>query len=196
MTLETTLAAALAAGPLPAGAAPAASFVEVLLADGRPTAAAEGARLYDWLLGAWDVEVFDVQDDGSRRKTRGEWHFARVLEGRAIQDVFIVPARAERKSDEPPKPGNRYGTTIRVYDPAADHWRITWFNPVTGEKDSLMARRQGEEILQEGKDDEGAPMRWVFSDITPRSFRWRGEVSRDGGKTWRLGAEFFATRRP
>jgi hypothetical protein len=196
VTLETTLAAALAASPLAAGSAPAASFVEVLLAEGRPPAGNEGARLYDWLLGAWDVEVFDVQDDGSRRKTRGEWHFARVLEGRAIQDVFIVPARAERKHGEPEKPGNRYGTTIRVYDPATDRWHIRWFNPVTGAQDSLVARRQGEEILQEGKDDDGSPIRWVFSDITPRSFRWRGEVSSDGGKTWRLGAEFLATRRP
>ena len=195
MTLETTLAAALAAGPLVAGTS-ASSLADVLLSGAGPQAASEGGRLYDWLIGAWDVEVFDVLEDGSRRKSRGEWHFARVLEGRAIQDVFIVPARAERKSGEPPTPGNRYGTTIRVYDPAGDRWRINWFNPVTGAHDSLVARRQGEEILQEGKHADGVPIRWVFSDITPRSFRWRGEVSPDGGQTWRLGVEFFATRRP
>jgi len=35
---------------------------------------------------------------------------------------------------------------------------------------------------------------WSFRDITPRSFRWRGEVSVDGGAAWRLDVEFLARR--
>ena len=30
---------------------------------------------------------------------------------------------------------------------------------------------------------EGSPMRWVFSEITEQSFRWRRVVSTDDGKT-------------
>jgi len=42
-------------------------------------------------------------------------------------------------------------------------------------------------------------VRWSFTQITPDSFRWTGERSRDDGatdddKTWQLQAEFFARR--
>ena len=52
----------------------------------------------------------------------------------------------------------------------------------------------GETIVQEGKGAGANPIRWSFSDIAPKSFRWRGEVSADGGATWRLNVEFFARR--
>ena len=35
---------------------------------------------------------------------------------------------------------------------------------------------------------------WSFSEITPQSFRWRGEVSVDDGASWRLDVEFLAHR--
>jgi hypothetical protein len=41
-----------------------------------------------------------------------------------------------------------------------------------------------------------ASVRWSFSDITPDTFRWRGERSRDGDKSWQLQAEFLARRVP
>lgn len=41
---------------------------------------------------------------------------------------------------------------------------------------------------------DGSLMRWSFVDTTPDSFTWRGELSTDGGATWRLEAEFFGRR--
>src|SRR5215212_3420113 len=102
-----------------------------LLADGPSPEIAKGAHVYEWLIGDWDAVVIDHLDDGSMRRSRAEIHFAWVLEGRAIQDTWIAPPRDERDF-ETPRAGNRYGTTIRVYDPKADVWRVTWFNPVTG----------------------------------------------------------------
>jgi len=154
---------------------------------------AEAMTLYGQLVGRWEVDVVDYDSAGPRRQ-RGEWVFGWVLEGRAIQDVLIVPARSEGRPKDLPADGNRYGTTLRVYDPASDTWQITWINPVRQVRNTLVGRRVGAEIVQEGRDTDGRLMRWTFSDITPRSFHWRGEFSIDGGRTWRLGAEFFGRR--
>ena len=168
-------------------------FWEALSAGGPLPGRADRMTLYDALIGDWEVDVIDYEADGSRRTSSGEWHFGWVLEGRAIQDVFIVPTRASRKPEETAGPGNRYGTSIRVYDPRADAWNVTWINPVSGAFNTLVGKKRGDEIVQEG-EDHGEPIRWIFSEITSRSFRWRGEVSADEGKTWRLKVEFFARR--
>jgi hypothetical protein len=93
---------------------PASAFLEALAAPG-PFPDNGGSRdLYDGLIGSWDAEVVDHLPDGSDRHQSAEMHFAWVLEGRAIQDLWIAPARRERGSPErPTTPGNRYGTTVR-----------------------------------------------------------------------------------
>jgi hypothetical protein len=44
-------------------------------------------------------------------------------------------------------------------------------------------------------DEDDPQLRWRFTDITPQSFVWRGEISRDGGATWTLDEEMRITRR-
>jgi hypothetical protein len=168
-------------------------FCEVLPSEVISPDLSQNADLYGWLIGSWEVDLIDYDLGASPHKSKGEWHFSRVLEGRAIQDVFIVPVRGSR--DGVGKEGNRYGTTLRFYDPTIDAWRITWFNPVRTVKNELIARRKGNDIVQDGKLDDGTLMRWSFVDIKPDSFRWLGENSDDGGKTWVLGAEFLAKRK-
>jgi hypothetical protein len=50
--------------------------------------------------------------------------------------------------------------------------------------------------VQLGNNDAGEAVRWSFTAIKPDSFRWLGERSRDGGKSWQLQAEFLAQRIP
>src|SRR2546425_5180290 len=50
----------------------------------------------------------------------------RSLEGRAVQDVWIVPSRSARQAPGVSAPGILYGTTLRVYDPRSDLWHIIW----------------------------------------------------------------------
>ncbi len=171
----------------------AVDFCEVLPSEVISTDLNQNADLYGWLIGSWEVDVTDYDLGASPHKSKGEWHFSRVLEGRAIQDIFIVPIRGSR--ERVGKEGNRYGTTLRFYDPTIDAWRMTWFNPVRAVKNELIGRRKGNDIVQDGKQDDGTVMRWSFVDIKSDSFRWLGESSNDGGKTWVLGAEFLAKRR-
>jgi hypothetical protein len=143
-----------------------------------------------WLIGGWGAEVRDIDDDGSVRTGTGEWWFSWVLEGRAIQDVWIVPARAERRHRGDPlqTADNRYGSTLRYFDRTEDLWRIVWVNPVSGALNTLQGRRDANRITLEGVED-GAPIRWSFEDIEADSFTWRGEQKTKAG-AWRLTAEF------
>ena len=60
----------------------------------------------------------------------------------------------------------------------------------------MVGRKEGSDIVQLGKSPDGNLIRWSFREITPESFRWRGEVSVDGGTTWRLDVEFLAAPPP
>jgi hypothetical protein len=172
------------------------AMIEALKADGPAPDRAEAMALYGWLIGAWEVEVLDRDEDGAIRRATGEWHFDWVLEGRAIQDVFIVPRRSERRRDGMAAAGNRYGTTLRVPNPADGTWRIDWSNPISQARSSMIGRRQGSDIVQDGINADGAdaPYRWIFSEIAGDAFRWRAEISRDGGRSWTTTVEFRARR--
>lgn len=157
-----------------------------------PEIAAED-DLYGRLIGSWNAEVVDLDDDGTRRTQRAEIHFARVLEGRAVQDVWIVPPRDERRPDTP-RQRNRYGTTLRVFDASLGAWRVTWINPVSGAETRLIGRRAGDDIVQEGVQPDGSIWRWSFCEISDASFHWVSHSSKDGGRTWTPSTEFFAKR--
>lgn len=167
-------------------------FFTLLAAAGRSAEIPESADVYGWLIGSWALDVRHYKAvDVTPLAIRGEAHFAWVLEGRAVQDVWIMP------SDRAPnmeKTNNMYGTTLRVWDPSIQAWRITWTNPVTGHREEQIGRRVGEDIVQVGARPDGTPTRWRFTKITPDFFHWIGEALMPDGRTWRLEGEFLAKR--
>jgi hypothetical protein len=173
------------------------ALTDALIADGPASDRGGKMDLYGWLIGSWDLEVTRFFDDGSKRQRRGEWHFGWVLEGRAIQDVWIVPRRGLRHGDAAANT-NTWGTTLRIYDPRIDAWQIQWIDPVTQNFLAMIGRKEGDDIVQLGTSAEGRAVRWSFSLITPDSFRWRGETSRGAADEahWHLDVEFFARRAP
>ncbi|HTU71644.1 MAG TPA: hypothetical protein VMF11_15180 [Candidatus Baltobacteraceae bacterium] len=110
-----------------------------------------------------------------------------------MQLVWAIPRRSQRRAGTP-KAGNRYGTTLCVWDAQIGGWRVTWINPVSGARTELTARGDRERIVQIGRHADGTPVRWNFSEITERSFRWSGEALETDGKTWRLEVEFRGTK--
>jgi hypothetical protein len=172
------------------------AFLEVLGADGPAADRAGKMDLYGRFVGSWELDVTQIADDGTKRRRPGEWHFGWALEGRAIQDVWIVPPRGEARHGDAAARVNSYGSTLRVYDPGIDAWRIQWTDPVTRNFLGMIGCAEGENIVQLGTRADGTLLRWSFSEITPDSFLWRGEVSADQGATWRLNVEFTAKRMP
>ena len=157
------------------------SFMSALHTGGPAPDRAGKMDLYGWLVGAWEMDAVVHGDDGTTHTGRGEIHFGWVLEGRAIQDVWILP-------------GVFHGTTLRIYDPGIDAWHILWSDPLKQYYTRQIGRARGSDIVQEGRADGGAAVRWSFTDITPNSFRWLGERSLNDGATWHLQAEFRARR--
>lgn len=186
--------AALTSGQAMAAPEAQRPFLDALRADGPSGDRAGKMDLYAWLIGSWTLDVTEHGPDGAKRQRPGEWHFGWVLEGRAIQDVWIVPPRGSDRTGEAVKSGNYYGTTLRVYDPRIDAWQIQWIEPVSQTYLAMIGRREGTDIVQIGKAPSGNLIRWSFSEITPDSFHWRGEVSADNGATWRTNVEFVARR--
>ena len=166
-----------------------------LAADGRSPDVPEAMDLYGWLVGSWELVVVGYDDAGNVIHTTGEAHFAWVLEGRAVQDVFINPLRSDRGPGSP-QFANWFGTTLRIYDPSIQAWRVNWFNPHDGIRAEQIGRRRGNQIVQEGYFPDGTPIRWTFSEITEDSFRWRGERLEADAKAWRLQVDFRARRLP
>lgn len=156
----------------------------LLFADGPFGELPEGANIYEPLIGSWEIESRWFSPGGERR-CLGEWHFARILGGLGVQDV-LFPKGASAAGR---------GTTLRCYDRSIDAWRITWMMPTSLEFSSLVGRRVGDRIVQEGVDPaSGRSLRWSFADIEPESFEWIGEASEDSGKTWVLEQEMRAAR--
>ena len=167
------------------------AFTDALLASAPDRA--EKMMLYGQFVGSWDLVVTEFHDDGTTRVRPGEWHFAWALEGRAVQDVWIVPPRGEREGDAVAL-SNRYGTTLRVYDPGIDAWHIIWTEPVGQTYLTMIGRREGSDIVQLGSNAAGLVARWGFYEITPDSFLWRGETSAGGEANWKRVVEFTARR--
>lgn len=170
------------------------SFLTLLPAAGRSPEVEPAVDIYGWLVGSWELDVLHYRGkDLSSQNRKGEAHFAWILEGRAIQDVWIMPRVRDRGLDSD-RVNNMYGTTLRMWDPALQAWRIRWFNSVSGHEERQTGRRVGDEIVQLGARPDGTATRWRFTEITNHSFCWLGEVLEADGNTWKLEGEFHARR--
>lgn len=161
------------------------TMVQALAARERAPEIPAEADVYGWLVGSWELDVVRYGQDIRDRGVKGQAHFGWVLEGRAVQDVWIMKAEGIV---------NSYGTTLRVWDASIAAWRITWMNPISGRRDELIGRRIGEDLVQIGTHGDGTPIRWRFTEITSNSFRWLGEALNPDSESWTLEAEFHGRR--
>jgi hypothetical protein len=169
------------------------AMIEALRSDGPYADLAPKLQLFGQFVGSWDVEITNYKPDDSREVVQGEWHFGWVLEGRAIQDVWIAPKRSLREISKGVT--GDYGATLRFYDPKIDAWRSTWIGPVKGYVLPFIARQIGDEIVLEGNFESGKSRKWIFSDITSESFKWRAVESDDGWLTQQKVQEMSARRK-
>ena len=157
------------------------TFVDALVSSQRSPDLADADDLFDFMIGHWDIDAVLYGPDGQTQRSTGEVIASWVLEGRAMQDLFIF--------------ASRYGTTIRTYDRALRAWRLRFINPMADETSAeLIARREGQTIEMEGKLSDGTPIRWHIHSITPTSYHYSAEKLGSDGRTWQLYLELFGKR--
>jgi hypothetical protein len=166
-------------------------FINLLNTTGRSPEIPEAADAYGWLIGSWELDCRHYK--GVKVSIKGEAHFGWVLEGRAVQDVWIMPRVSERTAIGA-RTNNMYGSTFRVWDSSIEAWRISWKNPIQSHFEEQIGRRIGKDVVQIGTRANGTTTRWRFTEITPNSFHWLGEALEPDGQTWRLEGEFLAKR--
>ena len=178
---------------LPAGAG---EFVYSLIAPGPHPSLGKHAETYGRVIGSWIGEYEDHMTDGRIETGSMEVHFFWVLQGLAVQDVWIAPSRTDRESGKTGGPSytrNTYGTTVRVFDPKSECWRVAWLNPAQNVRYDLVGHRVGDDIVQLGIHGD-VLAKWVFTQITKTSLIWRGFVMEKDGETWRMHSEFRLRR--
>ncbi len=146
------------------------------------------AATFDRLVGTWDVQYTFHLPGGSVQRKTGELRFGWIMDGRALQDIWITyPAVGEAE--------RRIGTSVRFFDSKAGEWRVVFVSPFYNAIVTVEGGLEDGRIVLRGKDPEGNDMRWSFNDLEADAFLWRGETSRDGGKTWVIEEEHRMRRR-
>jgi hypothetical protein len=140
---------------------------------------------FDFLMGRWSVHHHRLADVTDRHCT--EWvdfdsvGEARPVLGGAGNVDTVVATLPDGRSFE--------GLTLRLYDPAADLWRIWWSSTTSpGRLDPPVEGRfrDGRGVFL-GDDEIGgkpARVRYLWSAMTSTSARWEQDFSFDGGATW------------
>jgi hypothetical protein len=147
-----------------------------------PASLPDGSRDFDFEFGEWRMKLKRRIDPltGSDKwvEYQGPSVVRKVWDGKANLGEIDVEGPA----------GRIQGLSLRVYDPTSRQWSITYASSAAGMLGPPMigSFRQGRGEFYNHETYRGRAIfvRFVFADITPRSFRLEQAFSEDGGKTW------------
>ena len=93
------------------------------------------------------------------------------------------------------------GLTLRLFDPETRQWSIYWVNSTLGRMDDPVVGAfsdDGVGVFQapDVYDGQAILCRFIWSDITATTSRWRQEFSVDDGTTWEANWYMDSTRLP
>jgi hypothetical protein len=147
------------------------------------------AKVFGRLVGVWDGEYTEFSRNGNETRSSGEWLFGWVMDGRAIQGLFIIHPSAVRKE-------RYFGTTLSYFDSKPGKWSKTFVDPENGAVETLTGVSMADDrVVLLGQEMDGKESRWSFDNIRTDSWDFRDERSTDGGKTWRIREVDRMTRR-
>lgn len=164
-------------------------LIATLQATGPHPSLGDQAQVPSRLVGTWDVDYTDFAKDGKATHRTGEFVVSWVMDGRALQDLWIVNPSGKRKERE-------VYTTLHSLDPKSHTWHATFVDPEHASTARFTGGPVGSDrYVLETADLGNQTNRWSFNDIRADSFVYRDEASNDGGQTWRLQSEYKMRRR-
>ena len=143
----------------------------------------EGVHDFDFLHGTWRIH---------NRKLRAplvgsnEWY---EFEGRAVErPLWDGQANLEEYEATLPDGTPLRGLALRLYNPAAKHWTISWSSSTTGTLDPPMTGTftNGVGTFYSHEDYKGRPIivRFVWTSMGSDLARWEQAFSADDGASW------------
>jgi len=158
------------------------------LADPTPRAPQrDGAHDFDFLIGDWQAHVKRLPQrlTGSNNwvEYEGISRHKKLLDSDANFEEFDVASHDRKLRIK--------AQTLRLYNPDSHQWSIYLLDldkgtlanpPVVGQ----FTGHRGEFYDQEDYQGRAILVRYVWSDISPKSARMEQSFSPDGGKTWEV----------
>jgi hypothetical protein len=156
---------------------------------GAQTAQNDGSHDFDFEFGSWTTHLRRLAHPLSGSTAWNDYSGTSVVYkiwgGRANYGELEVDGPA----------GHIEGLTLRLYDPQAHQWNLSFADAAAGTLGTPTVggfkNGRGEFYDQETFQGRAIFVRFVFSDITPKTFRFEQSFSDDGGKTWE--ANWIAT---
>jgi hypothetical protein len=147
-----------------------------------PAAERDGQHDFDFEFGTWKAHLSrrlrPLTGSTAWVEYEGTSVVRKVWNGRANLGELEVHSPA----------GHIEGLTLRLYNPQSHQWNISWANSNDGSLGQAMIGefKNGRGVFfdQEPLNGRAIFVRFIFSDITPNSFRLEQAFSDDGGKTW------------
>lgn len=168
-------------------------IVVLVLLPGHGVAQHDAAHDFDFEIGSWKARLSRLDRPLAGSTTWLEYEGTSVVRkvwtGRANLGELEVDGAA----------GRIEGLTLRLYNPRARQWNITWANAGDGALDRAtmfggFKDGRGEFFGQHLLDGRAIYVRFVFSNITPASFNFEQAFSADGGRTWEVNWKATFTR--
>ena len=159
----------------------------------QPTQVHDGSHDFDFLIGDWKAHLRRLVDRETGVTTSdprtGAWveydgicNDRKLLDTNANLEQFeVVQASATHQTFR--------GQALRMYNPASHQWSIYGLDLDKGELDlppviGEFTGKRGEFFDSEMRNGRMVQVRYVWSDVTPKSARMEQSFSPDGGKNW------------
>ncbi|QGZ96790.1 hypothetical protein [Terricaulis silvestris] len=167
---------------------PSARILFVLLVFGwlcvltpHAVAQSDGARDFDWEIGAWNTHVrvrAPLSEDGAWTEFRGASIVHAFADGRAnLVDLNVV--NGDRRIE---------GVSLRLFNPQTQQWSLNFASMRDGQLTSPVyggfENGRGVFYGQDSVDGRVVLVRFVISDVSANTARFVQSYSADGGVSW------------
>ncbi len=177
-----TLAKSLRTLLLLGGLALAAPLSQARAQQAHVPAEHDGSHAFDFEFGSWKCHLSRRLHPLTGSTTWVEYDGTSI-----VRPVWNGAANlGELELDGPA--GHLEGLSLRLYNPQTHQWGVSFSNSAGGTLGPAMMGGfkdgRGEFYDAETLNDRAIFVRFIFSDITPKTFQLEQAFSDDGGKTW------------